>query len=159
MFDLKRWRKIPFIERYVQFVLVVASCLLIVLSALLSAGFTTASQSSAVAAPVIVTEPATPVARYTPTVDLDTVMSSPDYGMQVFLYWREEVADRDLKLVEDAGFRWVKQEIRYSIDVGIRFRRRPPSMPWWARLFMKFMDKKKLAQSARVNGFQLLVPG
>lgn len=38
-------------------------------------------------------------------------MSSPDYGMQVFLYWREEVADRDLKLVKEAGFRWVKQEI------------------------------------------------
>lgn len=38
-------------------------------------------------------------------------MSSPDYGMQVFLYWRKEVADRDLKLVKDAGFRWVKQEI------------------------------------------------
>jgi len=48
---------------------------------------------------------------YTPTVDLDKVMSSPDYGMQVFLYWREEVADRDLKLVQEAGFRWVKQEI------------------------------------------------
>jgi hypothetical protein len=38
-------------------------------------------------------------------------MSSPDYGMQVFLYWKEEIADRDLKLVEEAGFRWVKQEI------------------------------------------------
>jgi hypothetical protein len=38
-------------------------------------------------------------------------MSSPDYGMQVFLYWRQEVADRDLKLVKEAGFRWVKQEI------------------------------------------------
>jgi hypothetical protein len=50
-------------------------------------------------------------ARYAPTVDLAEVMSSPDYGMQVFLYWREEVADRDLKLVKEAGFRWVKQEI------------------------------------------------
>lgn len=38
-------------------------------------------------------------------------MSSPDYGMQVFLYWQQEVADRDLKLVKEAGFRWVKQEI------------------------------------------------
>jgi hypothetical protein len=38
-------------------------------------------------------------------------MSSPDYGMQVFLYWTAEIADRDLKLVQDAGFRWVKQEI------------------------------------------------
>jgi hypothetical protein len=53
------------------------------------------SQPAAVA-PVINTAPVT--------------MSSPDYGMQVFLFWEEEVADRDLKLVEDAGFRWVKQE-------------------------------------------------
>jgi hypothetical protein len=40
-------------------------------------------------------------------------MSSPDYGMQVFLFWREEVADRDLKLVKEAGFRWVKQEFAW----------------------------------------------
>jgi hypothetical protein len=40
-------------------------------------------------------------------------MSSPDYGMQVFLFWRNEVADRDLKLVQDAGFRWVKQEFAW----------------------------------------------
>lgn len=36
-------------------------------------------------------------------------MTSPDYGMQAFLWWREEVADRDLGLLKDAGFRWVKQ--------------------------------------------------
>ncbi len=40
-------------------------------------------------------------------------MTSPDYGMQVFLFWQEEIADRDLKLVEDAGFRWVKQEFAW----------------------------------------------
>ncbi len=45
-----------------------------------------------------------------PTVNLDKVMSSPDYGMHVFLYWREEVADRDLKAVQETGFRWIKQE-------------------------------------------------
>ncbi len=36
-------------------------------------------------------------------------MTSPDYGMQAFLWWREEVADRDLGLLKDAGFNWVKQ--------------------------------------------------
>jgi hypothetical protein len=40
-------------------------------------------------------------------------MTSPDYGMQVFLFWREEVADRDLQLVKQAGFRWVKQEFAW----------------------------------------------
>lgn len=50
---------------------------------------------------------------YRPTLDLDQILSSPDYGLQVFLYWREEIADRDLQLVQDAGFRWVKQEIAW----------------------------------------------
>lgn len=40
-------------------------------------------------------------------------MTSPDYGMQAFLFWREEVADRDLQLVKEAGFRWVKQEFAW----------------------------------------------
>ncbi len=36
-------------------------------------------------------------------------LRSPEYGMQVFLWWRPEVAQRDLELVRDAGFGWVKQ--------------------------------------------------
>ncbi len=36
-------------------------------------------------------------------------MLSPDYGAQAFLWWREDVADRDLTLMKNAGFRWVKQ--------------------------------------------------
>lgn len=41
-------------------------------------------------------------------------MSSPDFGAQAFLWWREEVADRDLKLMEDANFRWVKQSFAWE---------------------------------------------
>ena len=40
-------------------------------------------------------------------------MTSPDYGIQAFLFWRPEVADRDLGLIQDAGFRWVKQEFAW----------------------------------------------
>jgi hypothetical protein len=36
-------------------------------------------------------------------------MESPDYGGQAFLWWRGEIADRDLTLMKNAGFRWVKQ--------------------------------------------------
>lgn len=36
-------------------------------------------------------------------------MGSPDYGMQAFLWWRPEVAQRDLEVIRDAGFGWVKQ--------------------------------------------------
>lgn len=39
----------------------------------------------------------------------DGVMRSPDFGAQAFLWWRPEVADRDLTLMKNAGFRWVKQ--------------------------------------------------
>jgi hypothetical protein len=62
-------------------------------------------------------QPAYPV----PTINTEPVtMSSPDYGMQVFLFWQEEVADRDLKLVEDAGFPWVKQEFAWREIEPIR---------------------------------------
>ena len=36
-------------------------------------------------------------------------MMSPDFGAQAFLWWRSEVADRDLTLMSNGGFRWVKQ--------------------------------------------------
>ena len=35
-------------------------------------------------------------------------MSSPEYGMQAFLWWRPEVASRDLQAIRDAGFTWCK---------------------------------------------------
>lgn len=38
-----------------------------------------------------------------------TSMASPDYGIQAFLWWQPEVAHRDLGLIRDAGFTWVKQ--------------------------------------------------
>ena len=44
-----------------------------------------------------------------PSVSPNDIMASPDYGVQAFLWWREEVADRDLGLIKDAGFHWVKQ--------------------------------------------------
>ncbi len=96
-----------FLARYVCHILVTASCLLIFLATILSAcvpvGAMEAEARGEVSPP--------PSAAYTPTVNLDKVMSSPDYGMQVFLYWQKEIADRDLRLVKEAGFRWVKQEI------------------------------------------------
>jgi len=40
-------------------------------------------------------------------------MNSPEYGMQAFLWWRSEVAHRDLELIRDAGFTWVKQSFAW----------------------------------------------
>ncbi|NLT74588.1 MAG: cellulase family glycosylhydrolase [Chloroflexi bacterium] len=54
------------------------------------------------------TEPsATPEAPSTPIVK-PMQMASPEYGMQAFLWWRPEVASRDLQVISDAGFVWVK---------------------------------------------------
>lgn len=36
-------------------------------------------------------------------------MNSPEYGIQAFLWWRPELAERDLLMVKDMGFTWVKQ--------------------------------------------------
>lgn len=41
-------------------------------------------------------------------------MLSPDFGAQAFLWWKEEVADRDLQLMQDGGFTWVKQTFAWE---------------------------------------------
>ena len=40
-------------------------------------------------------------------------MNSPEYGMQAFLWWRPEVASRDLQMIRAAGFTWVKQDFAW----------------------------------------------
>lgn len=50
--------------------------------------------------------PTTPTPMMPPARPLR--MASPEYGMQAFLWWRPEVACRDLQVIRDAGFGWVK---------------------------------------------------
>jgi len=38
-------------------------------------------------------------------------LRSPEYGIQAFMWWRPEVAERDMLLVKDMGFVWIKQGI------------------------------------------------
>jgi len=40
-------------------------------------------------------------------------LASPEYGIQVFLYWDWESGDRALQLVQAMGFTWVKQAIAW----------------------------------------------
>jgi hypothetical protein len=49
----------------------------------------------------------------TPTSWPRTRMASPEYGMQAFLWWNEETARRDMELIHDAGFTWVKQRVAW----------------------------------------------
>ena len=64
---------------------------------------------------------ATPTAL--PVVDEGTrglPMASPAYGMQAFLWWRPETAHRDLGLIQDAGFSWVKQNFGWRDIEGAK---------------------------------------
>jgi len=46
-------------------------------------------------------------------------LASPEYGMQAFLWWNEETAKRDLRLIHDAGFDWVKQHVGWREVEGM----------------------------------------
>lgn len=45
-------------------------------------------------------------------------MNSPDFGAQVFVWWRDEIRDRDLMLLKDAGFNWMKQTFAWETIEG-----------------------------------------
>jgi hypothetical protein len=67
-----------------------------------------------VASPV--TTAPVPTAGSTPPAGKVLPMQSPEYGTQVFLWWQPMTTDRDLKLVKDGGFTWVKQNFSW-IDI------------------------------------------
>ena len=67
---------------------------------------TTAGESSSGEEPTAAPPP-TPVPT-DPPAPKSLTMASPEYGMQVFMWWRPEVASRDLQMVKAAGFSWVK---------------------------------------------------
>lgn len=49
---------------------------------------------------------------------LPATMRSPDFGAQAFLWWRPEIADRDLTLMKEANFDWVKQAFAWETIEG-----------------------------------------
>ncbi len=69
-------------------------------------------------------EESPPAVEVAPAVDQPTgnypppTMLSPDYGAQAFLWWRPEIAERDLKLMREAGFNWVKQTFAWETIEG-----------------------------------------
>ena len=78
---------------------------------------TAAPEAAATAAPAPTQAKPSPTAQPpapTPVVKASDPMASPDYGVQAFLWWQPEVADRDLQLTKDAGFGWVKQLVSWQ---------------------------------------------
>ncbi len=45
--------------------------------------------------------------------------NSPDYGIHVFMWWKPDTALRDLELVQEMGFTWVKQKFAWREIEGI----------------------------------------
>lgn len=46
-------------------------------------------------------------------------LASPEHGIQAFLYWQWESADRDIQLIQDMGFTWVRQSIAWRDIEGV----------------------------------------
>jgi hypothetical protein len=44
---------------------------------------------------------------------LSLPMGSPEYGIQAFLWWRQDLMDRDINLAKHAGFGWIKQNFAW----------------------------------------------
>ena len=84
----------------------------------------------------------------TPTSWPRTRLASPEYGIQAFLYWNYEAADRDLKLIQDMGFTWVKTNIAWREVEGIE-----KGAYDWARTdrMVKAVWRAKLNLIARVD--------
>jgi hypothetical protein len=54
----------------------------------------------------------TPLPSATPTAWPRVRLESPEYGMHVFAWWSEEaLVERDVRLVAEAGFGWIKQNL------------------------------------------------
>lgn len=63
--------------------------------------------------------PATPTPAPTPTSWPRTRLQSPEYAMQAFVWWKPETARRDLNLIRDMGFTWVKQQFAWRDIEGL----------------------------------------
>lgn len=83
-----------------------------------STEFVLLQTADAVAAPAPA-QPAQPAAPVAGSGNfLPPTMRSPDFGGQAFLWWRSEIADRDLNLMREAGFEWVKQAFAWETIEG-----------------------------------------
>lgn len=75
--------------------------------------------------------PPTPtIATVAPTATAEVEwrhFASPEYGVQAFMWWRPDLAVRDLQLIHDMGFGWVKQGFAWrDIETNVK-----GEYDWW----------------------------
>ena len=84
-------------------------------------------------------------ATATPPAITHRYFDSPEYGVQAFLWWKPDTALRDLQLVQDMGFGWVKQTFAWrdieTIEKG--------QYDWWRPDY--------IVQAVQDAGLKLLV--
>src|SRR5690554_4201804 len=51
--------------------------------------------------------------RTTEPGDSARPFDSPEYGVQLFMWWKPDIAQRDLQLTKEMGFGWVKQSFAW----------------------------------------------
>ena len=54
-----------------------------------------------------------PIPEPTPTSWPRVRLKSPEYAVQAFLWWKPEITRRDLTLIQEMGFTWIKQQFAW----------------------------------------------
>jgi hypothetical protein len=93
-------------------------------------------------------ERATPTAQENNTEPASHPFTSPDYGVQAFLWWDPKIAKRDVALIQDLGFGWVKQSFAWrdieSLEKG--------KYDWWrSDKVVKRVEKAGLKMLVRLD--------
>ncbi|MCI0394795.1 MAG: hypothetical protein L0332_20965 [Chloroflexi bacterium] len=115
---------------------------------------TAAATATATASPVspatTPTRRATPLPSPTATTSetASRLFASPEYGVQAFLWWRPEIAERDLGLVQEMEFGWVKQAFAWrdieTLEKG--------KYDWWRPdLIVEAVEKAGLKLLVRID--------
>jgi hypothetical protein len=73
----------------------------------------TESPPSPSAIPATDTPAVEPTATEAEAGSAANLFASPEYGVQAFMWWRLDIAERDLALTQDLGFGWVKQSFAW----------------------------------------------
>jgi polysaccharide biosynthesis protein PslG len=72
-------------------------------------------------------QPVSPTPVLPPDVPVDQLLPSPAPAVHVSLWWNEEIAHRDMGLVQDMGFHWIKQPFAWR-DIETHEKGR---YDWW----------------------------
>jgi hypothetical protein len=87
----------------------------------------------------------TPTATPFPEVEVEQIVPSPSPAIHVSMWWNEEIAQRDLDLVQGMGFRWIKQAFSWR-DIETNQR---GHYDWWRT--------DRIVRNAEERGLNLIV--